>query len=387
MKKHPYRIAVVAFLCLISANASLADTLGNTTTAGASGIGWGQTYQIGSWWTADTDLVGDTVYLSIGTVFAGDVAVAVYLTGSGGTTPFTLLAYSVSQAQAVGWMTFTLNTSVNVVAGQTYYLSMIASSSVYQANMFYNTQPQTGDLYYSNYTTANFPVFPASNSPNFNTNGALCIYFYGLPPTPTPTITPISTLTNTPTHSPTITKTYTITPTITLTSTLTSSPTPTHTPTSTISATYTVSPTNTPTRTVTPTSTITPTYTITSTLTVTPTITLTVTATSTLTPSPTTTKIPYTISRERILAYPSPAKGDSVWFYYHAQGASRADIRIYNLIGEHCKTLVHNADASEYIRRAWDLGNVAPGIYFYRATVHDELGTRDFGTRKLVVVK
>jgi len=176
-------------------------------------------------------------------------------------------------------------------------------------------------------------------------------------------------------YSSTPTSTFTLTNTPTLTATLTASPT--------FTPTYTSTPTFTPT----PTSTITPTFTITLTATITSTTTLTPTLTSTISRTPTTTVTPLILEHGKILAYPSPAKGDYIWFYYSVEGPAEVKIDIFNVAGEKGKTLNNSHSNTGYHRTQWNIRQVAPGIYFYRIQINDSRGTHDYGIRKLVIVK
>ncbi len=151
--------------------------------------------------------------------------------------------------------------------------------------------------------------------------------------------------------------------------------TPTVTPS--ITRTCTVTPTNTNTPPDTPTST--PTYTITPTRTVTPTISPTSTVTPTLTP--------YAPGKDEVITYPSPARGQDLWFYYYAEGPSKVRIEIYNVLGEKCKVLEDQATGAEYCRTHWDIRAVASGVYLYRLSMETSQGVREYEVRKLVIVK
>lgn len=140
-------------------------------------------------------------------------------------------------------------------------------------------------------------------------------------------------------------------------------------------------PTDTPTRTPSPTMTQTPTPTMTPTLTCTPTITLSVT------PTLTATLTPFEIGREKTIAYPSPATGDTVWFYYYADAPAEAEIAIYNVLGERCDVLTARHDQTGYQRTAWNIRGVAPGVYIFRVRLKTAAETKDFGTSKLIIAK
>ncbi len=153
-----------------------------------------------------------------------------------------------------------------------------------------------------------------------------------------------------------------------------------------ITPTFTSTPTATPPGTTTPTSgptlTITPTPTITLTMTVTPSSTITIAPARRIM-----TTTPYIIEREKVIAYPSPAKGDDLWFYYYVEGGAQVRIEIYNVIGERGMVLEDSHTGSEYCRTHWDIRNVAGGTYFYRMRIKSPAGTRDYGIQKLLIIK
>jgi len=207
--------------------------------------------------------------------------------------------------------------------------------------------------------------------------------------TPTPTATLSGTATRTPTISPTGTRTPTYTPTPTRTVSATASPTGTPPPpyTPTITATYTVTSTATPTATVTPTVTRTATATVSATHTATPSVTptATISATYTVTPTITTTSTP--VPLEKVAAYPQPATGDRVYFYYPLRQPGRVYIEIYNVAGEKVATLQDEKASAGNGRTAWDIGRVAPGIYLYRVQIESAGQAQITGWQKLVIVK
>jgi hypothetical protein len=231
-------------------------------------------------------------------------------------------------------------------------------------------------------TTTTTPTFTDTpTSTNTPTDTSTITLTHTPTTTPSFTITPTTTQTNTLTHTPTVTPTFTITQTSTFSPTPTTTPTFTYSPTHTITLTKTVSATITPTASVTITSTISPTASIS------PTITLTATATSTVSPSVTTTPAPWRIGSERVVAYPAPAQGDTVWFYYYVDGPADVVIDIYNLVGEHGHAIRSYHPTAGYQRVSWDIRQVAPGLYFYRLKMKTASGEKQLGIQKLVVVK
>ncbi len=107
----------------------------------------------------------------------------------------------------------------------------------------------------------------------------------------------------------------------------------------------------------------------------TPTITPTITPTVQLLPDNT------------AFTYPSPAKGDTLWFYYSVRGPAEVRIEIYNVIGEKGKVITNSHMSSGNQRTSWDIKDVAPGLYFYRLYIEDAAGKRDLGLKKLYIIK
>lgn len=227
--------------------------------------------------------------------------------------------------------------------------------------------------------------------------------------TPTPTLSP--TFTDTPVFSPTATPTRTATPTVTSTRTPTFTRTPsatftetftrtstgTPTSTSTMSATRTVTPTLTHSATFTETRTMTPTYTVTPTLTISPTPTITVTRTKsptitiTSTPSPTltvtSTRTAVAFIATEIVAYPQPATGETVYFYYPLAEPGEVEIEIFNTIGERAIALREMKAGTGYERTRWNIRNVAPGVYLYRMKIKTAKSETITTVKKIVITK
>jgi len=199
--------------------------------------------------------------------------------------------------------------------------------------------------------------------------------------TPTPTVSPTEqytrTITPTSTHSPTHTPTPTITPTRTITPTFTATPPHTRTVTPTQTQTFTASPTGTHTRTPTESATYTVTPSVTPTATISATYTVTRTATVTATP----------VALEKVTAYPQPAVGERVYFYYPLREPGRVRIEIYNVAGEKAAVLEEEKAAAGYGRTAWEIGKVAPGVYLYRIRVDGASGSSLTGWKKLIIAK
>lgn len=185
-----------------------------------------------------------------------------------------------------------------------------------------------------------------------------------------------------PTATPTFTPTRTRTPTATRSSTRTSSPTPT------ISATRTPSRTATPTRTLTASPTITPTATASPTIT--PTCTLTGTPAAiipTRTATAYVTITPMVLRGGEVVAYPSPANGGFLWFYYRLDNSARVEIEIFNVLGEKIAVLNDTKSGTGYNRIAWNIENIAAGVYLYRMKTEGTSGRHVSTLKRLVIVK
>jgi hypothetical protein len=141
--------------------------------------------------------------------------------------------------------------------------------------------------------------------------------------------------------------------------------------------------------TITQTTTGTMTMTQTTTGTLTMTMTQTTTGTLTMTMTPTLTITPYVLAEGEVVAYPSPARGNSVWFYYHCDTDAKVKIEICNVVGEKCAELANEHTGSGYFRTQWPIASVAPGIYLYRVTLETAGGKQILGNgwRKVAVVK
>jgi hypothetical protein len=126
-----------------------------------------------------------------------------------------------------------------------------------------------------------------------------------------------------------------------------------------------------------------PTNTQTLTPTLTPTVTQTPTPAASLTPTASPIVIPG-INQESVIAYPSPARGNTVRFLYYTDGAAKVRIEIYNAFGERGAVLNDDTPEPGYHRIAWDISRTAPGIYIYRIVIE---GVRNSGWQKLVIVK
>lgn len=87
------------------------------------------------------------------------------------------------------------------------------------------------------------------------------------------------------------------------------------------------------------------------------------------------------------MAYPQPAVGPRVWFYYRLEEAGRVRIEICNVAGERVEVVETDNHAAGHERASWDIQGTAPGVYLYRAEFFTAAGERRTGWKKLVVVK
>jgi hypothetical protein len=294
---------------------------------------------------------------------AGNGRVAIYDDDPSGNTPASLVVQSSEQVLTAGWNVFPIATK-NVSAGKTYWLACAFSSSptlAYIDNDPYDYKSVTHDMAYGAYADPFVVSFEA------HYNFRYCLYATdsaGTPTfTPSSSPTPTSTPTTTPTGTPSASPTRTSTGTPLNTSTATPTSTITHTPVPTPS--FTPSPWNTPL----PTASISP--------------------TASVTPLPTSSSVPtlLPLNHNDVVAYPSPAAKNHVWFYYYAEAGARATIDVYNAAGERVTSLTDQAGAEGYQHTHWDVQAVSPGIYLYRLTLDGSTGKRDLGLHKLVIVK
>lgn len=160
---------------------------------------------------------------------------------------------------------------------------------------------------------------------------------------------------------------------------------PVPTATSTFTPTFTSTITPSPTRTHTPSCTHTPTFTPTYTITLS--VTQTFTVTRSITPTLTVTITPFKVRRSEVITYPSPAKGNTAWFYYQIQAPARVTIDIYNLSGEKGKTLTNTNNVGTYGTTSWTISDVASGVYFYTVTIEEGLNKRVIGPKKMIIIK
>ncbi len=76
-----------------------------------------------------------------------------------------------------------------------------------------------------------------------------------------------------------------------------------------------------------------------------------------------------------------------MWFYYYVEHSAQVRIKVFNVLGEKVKILTNSHTGSGYHRTAWDIRDVAPGIYLYRMQIDNPSGRRDLGIRKVVIMK
>ena len=76
-----------------------------------------------------------------------------------------------------------------------------------------------------------------------------------------------------------------------------------------------------------------------------------------------------------------------MYFYYPLEGPAQVKIEIYNVAGEKVVVLEEDQAAPGAGRTAWDIRDIAPGIYLYRIRFEYASGSRTTGWKKLVIVK
>ncbi len=336
-----FSVTIIASVLVgLSVQPVLAATLGRTTIGNSSFVA-NPTICYGTLFTASATFVVNSLSVRVLTPSATGSWYACIYDVDGSDLPVNLLSKSATTTVVSDSWNSVAMPAFMANAGQSYYVMAIfgASQSISMNTPEGTTHEKDGA------PTNPFGLVTTT------LNHTIAIYASG----------PLPTMTNTPTY--TATYTYTHTPTITLTNT------PTYT--STVTKTYTI----------TITSTISPTSTVTQT------ITLTGTATPTLSPTITPTDVPFKLDRNKIMAYPSPARGDMMRFYVYTPAQSHLTIEIFNIIGEKGDTIEIPFTAAGYKRIPWDIRNVSPGIYFYRTTIQSPEGIQTFPVRKFVIIK
>jgi hypothetical protein len=295
--------------------------------------------------------VADKIYVRLDNSGTATIYAAIYSANASTDLPESLLGQTAGQAAVSGWNSLDLLGKVNIVGGQHYFICFDVSSAATVRYLGF-----VDGVRWS--TPGDGSAFPDSfGSAAPGPTNLLCIYMEGTVCTPTRTPTTGPTKTRSPT--PTISKTTTETPFVTETPTFTASPT--------------ISPTATVTPTISGTATFTPTVTQTITRTTEPTVIMTAIST-------------YAIPANSVVAGPSPASGDTIWFYYQAANNAEVEIEIYSILGQKGKVIKASHMLAGSYRTAWDIRDVATGVYLYRVRIKSPSGSKDFGLRKIAVV-
>lgn len=349
---------LLALLALSLPVLSTAGTLGYTGTGDSS-----ETFSNsirGNVFNTATGFIADTVHVYFPSSPGSMMVVGVYDFNPGTGQPTTLLSSVTMVTPIAGWNAFPLSTLTPIYGGpgHLYFLALQFSSPATPVGIL-----STGgamQLQFSPWGGPDWPdPFSDAGTAVAGANVMYCMYLSGINFTPTSTSTATRTATLTATRTPTYTRTPTATPTrtITLTSTIT------------LTASITITSTGTPLPTATPTATITPT--ITQTVTITPSLTLT----------------PFIIGADQVVTYPSPGRGNRIWFYYQTGGPTKVTIEIYNLVGERCTVLTDEITEAGFSRTPWQIHDVAPGVYLFRLRLESASETRTFRLQKIVIVK
>jgi hypothetical protein len=90
----------------------------------------------------------------------------------------------------------------------------------------------------------------------------------------------------------------------------------------------------------------------------------------------------FKLGNQQIIAYPNPAHGQ-VTFALAETEAEKIEINIYNLAGERIARVEEQRPAQTI---KWDTSSVAPGIYFYRASITLNGKTKQLDVKKLAIV-
>lgn len=88
-----------------------------------------------------------------------------------------------------------------------------------------------------------------------------------------------------------------------------------------------------------------------------------------------------------MIAYPAPAAGPDLWFYFNLEGPAQVEIQIYDVVGNRMTRLLKENAMSGPQRLHWDIRDVAPGVYLFRMRTEGAQGHHDSGLRQLVIVK
>ncbi len=85
----------------------------------------------------------------------------------------------------------------------------------------------------------------------------------------------------------------------------------------------------------------------------------------TVTPTVTCTETPSLpqVEQGKLIVYPQPATGSSIWFYFQMPAPGEITLDLYNVTGEWIQTLYAKSTNSGIQRLSWDISTVAPGIY------------------------
>jgi len=83
-----------------------------------------------------------------------------------------------------------------------------------------------------------------------------------------------------------------------------------------------------------------------------------------------------------IIAYPNPAR-KTVRFYWAQAGAVKIEINIYNPAGERVAKLSAN---NPTVPLDWEVRGLAPGVYFYQATLENNGSNRKTIFRKVAII-
>jgi hypothetical protein len=111
------------------------------------------------------------------------------------------------------------------------------------------------------------------------------------------------------------------------------------------------------------------------------------TASPTITVTVTPTITPYALPNNQIITYPSPARGDKLFFYYYVGSPTQVTIEIFNVMGEKAKEINENVTEAGYARTEWNIKHVAAGIYLYRVRRQTTSESTTTKWKKMVIVK
>ena len=97
------------------------------------------------------------------------------------------------------------------------------------------------------------------------------------------------------------------------------------------------------------------------------------------------------VSSNLLQNYPNPFNPETT-IEYSLSTSSRVQLSVYNILGQHIRTLVLGHQTSGIHRKIWDSTDdagkrVVSGVYFYKLTIENESGQLNSYIRKMLLVR